>query len=363
MIITRSLLTPLPPIQASDKRLVRGGDSINQLMPFKYPWAWNFFLQAQKNHWGPMDVNMTGDVSDYEHKLTPSMKHVFEHVIGYLSTADIMALRNVSLAVMEKITAPELQAYQAVQAAEEAIHTWAYTHAIETIGLPQDEIYNLHRTVPQLLRKVKRTNDMLDKVMAKDFDINSSDENLKEWLLSYIFFAAIFEGVWFYNGFTPIYALQRLGLMKGTAEQLQYIQRDENLHAAFGIRAVKEILLENPQIVISDREIHELFYTCELDEQEYIEFIIQDDTLGYTVEQHMQSYKFLSNRRCRLLGISEPYPDVTETGTPWLDEQANLKKEKNFFETTVTEYETGSNLGWDEADDEEDDWITPKTEL
>jgi len=356
---TRPLLKPLPPIASSEKRLIRAKGAVNQVMPFKYPWAWNFFLQAQRNHWSPKDVNMTGDVTDYEHKLTPSMKHVFEHVLGYLGTADIMALYNVSVVVLEKTSAPELQAYQAVQGAEEAIHTWAYTHAIETIGLPQDKIYNLYRTVPQILRKVLRTKEYLDKVTDPSFDIDNNDKDLKEWLLGYIFFAGIFEGVWFYNGFTPIYALQRLGLMKGTAEQLQYIQRDENLHAAFGLRAIKEILKENPQIDISDKEIHEIFYICEWDEEEYIEFIIQDDTLGYTIEQHMQNYKFLSNRRCRQLGISEPYPDVRETGTPWLDEQANLRKEKNFFETTVTEYSIGNDLGWDKDDDDnDDDWIS-----
>ncbi|HIQ16352.1 MAG TPA: ribonucleotide reductase, partial [Leucothrix sp.] len=247
----------LAPIKASDKRVINGEADINQLAPFKYPWAWEYFLNANKNHWTPLDINMAQDVQDYQHKLSDTEKHVYENVLGYLTTSDILAMRNIGLAVMEKMTAPELQIYQARQVYEEALHTWTYQHCIETIGLDQGEIYNRYRVVPAIHGKIKLTNRRLDSVMRSDMDLRNPD-NLREFVMAYIFFAAIFEGCWFYNGFTPIFSLQRRGLMKGTAEQLQYIMRDEVMHASFGIRVVKQILLEN-DIKLDPKAIREMW--------------------------------------------------------------------------------------------------------
>lgn len=124
----------LAPVRAADKRIVNGKGDINQLAPFKYPWAWEFFLNANKNHWTPLEISMAQDVHDYHHRLTPAERHVFENVLSYLTTSDILAMRNIGLAVMEKMTAPELQIYQARQVYEEALHTWTYQHCIESLG-------------------------------------------------------------------------------------------------------------------------------------------------------------------------------------------------------------------------------------
>ena len=143
------------PINPEDKRVVNGHADINQLAPFKYPWAWEYFLNANKNHWTPLDINMTQDVHDYQHKLTLEERHVYENVLSYLTTSDILAMRNIGLAVMEKMSAPELQIYQARQVYEEAMHTWTYQHCIETIGLDQGEIYNRYRVVPEIHHKIQ----------------------------------------------------------------------------------------------------------------------------------------------------------------------------------------------------------------
>lgn len=153
-------VAPLPvnniaPVNADDKRVVNGLTDVNQLAPFKYPWAWEYFLNANKNHWTPLDINMTSDISDYNHKLTLEEKHVYTNVMSYLTTSDILAMRNIGLAVMEKMTAPELQIYQARQVYEEALHTWTYQHCIETIGLDQSEIYNRYRVVPEINQKIQ----------------------------------------------------------------------------------------------------------------------------------------------------------------------------------------------------------------
>jgi ribonucleoside-diphosphate reductase beta chain len=332
------------PINPDDKRVVNGMADINQLAPFKYPWAWNYFLNANKNHWTPLDVNMTQDIHDYNHKLTLEEKHVYDNVLAYLTTSDILAMRNIGLAVMEKMTAPELQIYQARQVYEESMHTWTYQHCIETLGLDQGEVYNRYRVVPEIHAKINMTNSRLSSIMRSDIDLNNRDE-LENFVMAYAYFAAIFEGSWFYNGFTPIFALQRRGLMKGTAEQFQYIMRDEVMHASFGIRVCKQIMLEE-KITLDPKAVQQMWEEAEACESNYAKYLLPDPILGYSHADHIGQFRFVANRRARSLGHKEPFPGAENT-LPWLDEQANLKKEKNFFETRVTEYQTGGALNWD----------------
>ncbi|WMS85727.1 ribonucleotide-diphosphate reductase subunit beta [Pleionea litopenaei] len=327
-----------------DKRIVNGQADINQLAPFKYPWAWEFFLNANKNHWTPLDVNMTQDVHDYHHKLTLEERHIYDNVLSYLTTSDILAMRNIGLAVMEKMTAPELQIYQARQVYEESLHTWTYQHCIETIGLDQQEIYNRYRVIPELNFKIELANKRLNSVMDSSLDLSNRDD-LHQFVLSYIFFAAVFEGCWFYNGFSPIFSLQRRGLMKGTAEQLQYIMRDEVLHCAFGIRVVNEIVKEE-NLVLDKKEIARMWEEADAAEEGYANFLLPQQILGYSSELHSAQFRFLANRRAKQLKLETPFPGA-EVALTWLDEQANLRKEKNFFETRVTEYQTGAALNWE----------------
>jgi len=332
------------PVRAEDKRVINGLTDVNQLAPFRYPWAWEFFLNANKNHWTPLDINMAQDVHDYQHKLTTEERHVYENVLSYLTTSDILAMRNIGLAVMEKMTAPELQIYQARQVYEESMHTWTYQHCIETLGLDQSEIYNRYRVVPEINQKIQIANRRLNSVLRSDIDLNDPDE-LNNFVMSYTFFAGIFEGCWFYNGFSPIFSLQRRGLMKGTAEQFQYIMRDEVMHASFGIRTVKQIISEN-NVNLDPKLIREMWDECEAAEADYANYILRDPILGYNAQDHIEQFRFIANRRARQLNLDEPFPGA-ECTLSWLDEQANIRKEKNFFETRVTEYQTGGALNWD----------------
>ena len=345
---TRPEITPgggQAPVNLEDKRVINGQTDINQLAPFKYPWAWNFFLNANKNHWTPLDINMAQDVIDYRHKLTLEEKHVYENVLSYLTTSDILAMRNIALAVMEKMSAPELQIYQARQVYEESLHTWTYQHCIETLGLDQSEIYNRYRVVPEINQKIAMANRRLNSVLRPDIDLKDPDE-MHNFAISYLFFAAIFEGAWFYNGFSPVFALQRRGLMKGTGEQFQYIMRDEIMHAAFGIRVVKK-LLEEENLTLDPKALRFMWDESHAAEKTYADYILRDPILGYSAELHIGQFRYIANRRANQVGLKEePFPGAEAT-LPWLNEQANLRKEKNFFETTVTEYQTGAALSWD----------------
>jgi len=293
----------MAPINPDDKRVINGHTDINQLAPFKYPWAWEYFLNANRNHWTPLDINMAQDVHDYHHKLTPEERHVYENVLAYLTTSDILAMRNIGLAVMEKMSAPELQIYQARQVYEEALHTWTYQHCIESIGLEQGEIYNRYRVVPAIHHKIRIANGRLDSILRPDIDLNDPDE-LDNFVMAYVFFAAVFEGCWFYNGFSPIFALQRRGLMKGTAEQLQYIMRDEVMHAGFGIRTVRQILEEN-DLTLDEKALRDMWDEAEAAEADYARYVLREPILGYCADDHVAQFRYIANRRARQLGVDE----------------------------------------------------------
>jgi len=331
------------PVKAEDKRVVNGLSDINQLAPFKYPWAWDYFLIANKNNWTPLEVSMSSDISDYTNKLSTNEKHVYDNVLSYLTTSDILAMRNIGLAVMEKMTAPEIQIYQARQVYEEALHTWTYQHCIETLGLDQGEIYNRYRVVPVINRKIQISNDRLKSILRTDIDLTDPDE-LRNFVMAYIFFAAVFEGCWFYNGFSPIFSLQRRGLMKGTGEQLQYIMRDEIMHANFGIRTILQIIQEN-NVKLDPVAIQNMWNEAEEAEADYANYILPTHILGYSAESHVEQFRFVANTRAQQLGLQHPFPNA-QCALPWLDEQAHIRKEKNFFETRVMEYQAGG-LNWD----------------
>ena len=338
-------MTKLLPINPSDKRVVNGKADINQLMPLKYEFAWDYFLNSNKNHWLPTEIPMGPDILDYKQKLTPAEKHVYENVLAYLTTSDILAMRNIGLAIMEKVTAPELQIYMAMQIKEEAIHTFTYQLCIENLGLDQGEIYNRYRVVPEINRKIELSNRRLGAVLHSNIDLTGKHA-LHTFAMSYLFFAAIFEGAWFYNGFTPIFALQRRNLMKATGEQFQYIFRDEAMHASFGLRVIKT-MLEEEGLTLNQAEVDEMWRECHEAEENYIKYILKDPILGYNVDMHMGQFRHVANRRMRQIGLPDPYPGAVEC-VPWLDEQnGGTKKEKNFFETRPTDYQTGGALNWD----------------
>ena len=335
-------LHPVP--DANNKGVVNGSIGINQIAPLKYSWAREYFLTANKNHWTPLDINMTQDGHDYQHKLTPEEHHVFENVLSYLITTDILALRNMGLAVADKITSLELQMYQARQINEKAVHAWAYQHCIETIGLDLSDIYNRYRVVPEIHHKIKTGHQRLSPLMQPDIDLNKRDD-LENFILAYTFLAGIFEGTWRCNCFNPIFALQRRGLMKGSAGQLQYIMRDGALHTSFGIKVCNQIIQEE-KIKLDPKIIQLMWEEAEAVEFEYANFLLPKPILGYCVTDHMAQFRFIANRCANQLNHSTPFTGA-ESGLSWLDEQTDLKKEKNDFDTRVTEYQTGGALNWD----------------
>ncbi len=336
-------------VQAADKRVINGATDVNQLVPFKYKWAWEKYLAGCANHWMPQEVNMSRDIAQWKDPtaLTEDERRLVKRNLGFFVTADSLAANNIVLGTYRHITAPECRQYLLRQAFEEAIHTHAYQYIVESLGLDEGEIFNAYHEVASIRDKDDFLIPFIDTLTNPEFKTGTPEAD-QALLKSLIVFACIMEGIFFYVGFVQILALGRQNKMTGAAEQYQYILRDESMHCNFGIDLINTIKLENPHLWTSEfkAEIRDLIQKGVELEFRYAEDTMPRGVLGLNASQFKEYLRFIANRRCQQIGLDEMFPGVTNP-FPWMAEMIDLKKEKNFFETRVTEYQTGGALSWD----------------
>lgn len=336
-------------VKAADKRIINGKTDVNQLVPFKYKWAWEKYLSGCANHWMPQEINMSRDIALWKdpNGLTEDERRVVKRNLGFFVTADSLAANNIVLGTYRHITAPECRQYLLRQAFEEAIHTHAYQYIVESLGLDEGEIFNAYHEVPSIRAKDEFLIPFIHTLTDPAFKTGTpaADQAL---LKSLIMFACVMEGLFFYVGFTQILALGRQNKMTGAAEQYQYILRDESLHCNFGIDLINQIKLENPHLWTSEfrEEIRELFKTAVDLEYRYAEDTMPRGVLGLNASMFKGYLRFICNRRCSQIGLEQLFPKE-ENPFPWMSEMIDLKKERNFFETRVIEYQTGGALNWE----------------
>ena len=234
-----------PPTSASST----AATDVNQLVPFKYKWAWEKYLATCANHWMPQEVNMSRDIATWKdpNGLTEDERRIIKRNLGFFVTADSLAANNIVLGTYRHITAPECRQFLLRQAFEEAIHTHAYQYIVESLGLDESEIFNAYHEVASIRDKDEFLIPFIDAIMDPHFH-TGTPENDQTLLKSLIVFACLMEGLFFYVGFTQILALGRQNKMTGAAEQYQYILRDESMHCNFGIDLINQIKLENPHL-------------------------------------------------------------------------------------------------------------------
>ena len=336
-------------VTVDKKRMINARADLNQLVPFKYEWAWQKYIDGCANHWMPQEVNMNADIALWksEDGLTPDERIIVKRSLGFFSTADSLVANNLVLAIYRLITNPECRQYLLRQAFEEAIHTHAYQYCIESLGMDEGEIFNMYHEVPSVARKaswgLKFTQGISDPTFA-----TGTLEQDQELLRNLIAFYCVLEGIFFYCGFTQILSMGRRNKMTGTAEQFQYILRDESMHVNFGIDVINQIKIENPQLWDADMQqqaIQMILEGTQL-EIEYARDTMPRGVLGMNASMMEEYLKFIANRRLAQIGLPEQFPGVSNP-FPWMSEIMDLKKEKNFFETRVTEYQTGGALTWD----------------
>ena len=336
-------------VRAEDKRVINAKTDVNQLVPFKYKWAWDKYLAGCANHWMPQEVNMNRDIATWKNPqgLTDDERLLIKRNLGFFVTADSLAANNIVLGTYRHITAPECRQYLLRQAFEEAIHTHAYQYIAESLGLDEAEIFNAYNEVKCIRDKDRFLIPFIDTLSDPTFKTGTF-ENDQKLLKSLIVFSCIMEGLFFYVGFVQILALGRQNKMTGAAEQYQYILRDESMHCNFGIDLVNTIKLENPQLWTNEfkKEIEALFRQGVELEYAYAEDTMPRGVLGLNAPMFKEYLRFVANRRAQQVGLDVLYPGATNP-FPWMSELIDLKKEKNFFETRVTEYQTGGALNWE----------------
>ncbi|MDP3761616.1 MAG: ribonucleotide-diphosphate reductase subunit beta [Ramlibacter sp.] len=336
-------------VNAADKRIINGQTDVNQLVPFKYKWAWEKYLAACSNHWMPQEVNMTRDIATWKdpNGLSEDERRIIKRNLGFFVTADSLAANNIVLGTYRHITAPECRQYLLRQAFEEAIHTHAYQYIVESLGLDEAEIFNAYNEIPSIRDKDQFLLPFISAIMDPNFQ-TGTPENDQKLLKSLIVFACLMEGLFFYVGFTQILALGRQNKMTGAAEQYQYILRDESMHCNFGIDLINQLKLENPHLWTSEfkAEIKALFQKAVELEYRYAEDTMPRGVLGLNASMFKGYLRYIANRRATQIGLEALYPNE-ENPFPWMSEMIDLKKERNFFETRVIEYQTGGALSWD----------------
>jgi ribonucleoside-diphosphate reductase beta chain len=336
-------------VRVEDKRIINGGADVNQLVPFKYKWAWEKYLASCANNWMPQEIDMSRDIALWKNPagLTADERRLVKRNLGFFVTADSLAANNIVLGTYRHITAPECRQFLLRQAFEEAIHTHAYQYIVESLGLDESEIFNAYHEIASIRDKDEFLIPFIDTLTDPRF-VTGTLQNDQALLKSLIVFACLMEGLFFYVGFVQILALGRQNKMTGAAEQYQYILRDESMHCNFGIDLINQIKLENPQLWTPSfrDEIRGLFQKAVDLEYAYAEDTMPRGVLGLNASMFKAYLRFIANRRAQQIGL-DPLFRQEENPFPWMSEMIDLKKERNFFETRVIEYQTGGALSWE----------------
>ena len=335
-------------IDARNKRLINCNQvDVNQLMPLKYHWAWEHYLNGCANHWMPTEVPMTKDIETWKsNKLSDDERMVIMRNLGFFATAESLVGNNLVLAIFRHVTNAECRQYLLRQAFEEAVHSHTFLYVTESLGLDEGEVFNMYREVPAIARKDEFEMELTAEVLDPDFTTDTF-EGSQSLLKNLIGFYLIMEGIFFYTGFVMMLSFHRRNLMTGIGEQFQYILRDETIHLNFGLDLINGIKAENPELWTKDFQeamIERIRKAVEY-EVEYAHDCLPRGVLGLNGELFREYVQHVADRRLERIGLPTQYN--SSNPFPWMSETMDLSKEKNFFETRVTEYQSGANLTWD----------------
>ena len=336
-------------VTVDQKAMINCRADLNQLVPFKYDWAWQKYLNGCANHWMPQEINMAEDIKLWKTAdgLSADERLIVKRSLGFFSTADSLVANNLVLAIYRLITNPECRQYLLRQAFEEAIHTHAYQYCIESLGMDEGEIFNMYHEVPSVARKASWALQYTKEIADPTFTTGTPETD-RALLKNLIAYYCVLEGIFFYCGFTQILSMGRRNKMTGTSEQFQYILRDESMHVNFGIDVINQIRLENPQLW--DEPMKEMARDMILAgtqlEIDYAKDTMPRGVLDMNANMMAEYLQFIANRRLAQINLGAPFPGA-KNPFPWMSEIMDLKKEKNFFETRVTDYQGAAALSWD----------------
>lgn len=320
----------------------------NKILPMKYKWARQHYKDGVNNNWTPEEVNMQKDLETWKapNGLSDDERRLIMWNMGFFSTAESLTANNLVLAIYRHITNPECRQYLLRQAYEEAVHTDTFIYCCDSLGLDPDEVYNMYNTIPSIKAKDDFVVSMTKSIFDDNFKTDST-EHIQLFVSDLVGYYIIMEGIFFYAGFVMMLSFLRQNRMVGVAEQFQFILRDESVHLAFGADLINTIVEENPAIWTADLQANiteNIKHAVQL-EYEYAKDCLPRGIMGLNAEAIHEYLQYIADRRLERIGLPKLYD--AKNPFPWMSEMTDLRKEKNFFETRVTEYKSSGTLNWE----------------
>jgi ribonucleoside-diphosphate reductase beta chain len=334
------------------KRVINGLRSAElNVLPLKYHEAYRIYKQMKANHWEPDVIDMTKDCTLWNsNKLSARERWIIEMGVGYFSSAEGIVGDSVLHVIEDNLTAAELKHAALRHIAEESIHMDSLLHIIGSLNIDLDEVTAKFQDIPSIRRK----NDFITRhfpelKMGIDLTVTVNKQKFAKAIFG---ITQVMEGTQFYALFAMILSLHRQNKMTGIGQMFQYTLRDESNHIALGRYILQELINENPDIwtdAFRD-ELTEFMQEGIALEKEFVLDCLPEDIVGMTQKDFLDYVDYNADRRLTSLGLS-PLSNVKANPFLWLDEVIFLQKEKNFFETRVTEYQSSGSVKNTNEDD------------
>ncbi len=328
------------------KAVINGRESLAfNLLPLKYSWAYELYRTMKANHWEPEDIPMGKDIEQWQadNVLTDGERWIIRMGIGYFSAAEGIVGDNILHVIRELVTAPELKLVLGRHAHEENIHADSLLYMISSLGINPHECEAMFEQIPTIRKK----NEFVTRVshsLRRDLDMK--DPANKRALAKDMFvFGQCMEGTQFYGLFGMILSLYRQNKFPGIGQMFRYTLRDESNHIELLRNLFMDLVEENKEIWTEDfrEELRDTMREAVALEKEFIEDCLPVNSVGLSVGEFTQYIDYIADRRLVGVGL-KPLSPGAENPFPWLAEMMDIKKEQNFFEGRVTEYQKSSAL-------------------
>jgi ribonucleoside-diphosphate reductase beta chain len=334
------------------KRVINGLRSAElNVLPLKYHEAYRIYKQMKANHWEPDVIDMTKDCTLWNsNKLSAKERWIIEMGVGYFSAAEGIVGDSVLHVIEDNLTAAELKHASLRQIAEESIHMDSLLHIISSLNIDLDEVTAKFQDIPSIQKKNAYINRQMPELkMGVDLTITANKQKFAKAIFG---ITQVMEGTQFYALFAMILSLQRQNKMTGIGQMFQYTLRDESNHIALGRYILEQLIHENPDIWTDEfkQELVDFMREGVELEKEFVQDCLPEDSVGLTQKDFLEYVDYNADRRLASLGLSM-LSNVKQNPFLWLDEVIFLKKEKNFFETRVTEYQTSGSVKNTNEDD------------
>lgn len=334
------------------KKVINGRKSMTfNLLPLKYQWAYDLYRVMKANHWEPEDIQMQKDVEQWRsNEITQNERWIIMMGIGYFSAAEGIVGDNIQHVIRELVTAPELKLVLGRHAHEENIHADSLLYMISSLGINPHECEAMFEQIPTIVKK----NEFVTRIshaLRKDIDLTRTEN--KQLLAKNAFvFGQCMEGTQFYGLFGMILALYRQNKFPGIGQMFRYTLRDESNHIELLRNLFMDLVEENQDVWTPEfrEELVGLMREAISLEKEFIRDCLPVNAVGLSSAEFEQYIDYIADRRLAGCGLPALSPGV-QNPLPWLAEMMDVRKEQNFFEGKVTDYQKASALVQTSDDD------------